>query len=301
MRWLLMVGVCAVLNAMMCNGACGFAPDERVVVIRPVELQREGAPAVPLTAGTILKVEADLGDRLRVAVQRIGTVESSAVLGASKADAHFTALIEANPKDATAWAARGKLRFSNGDKSRAIADFDRVIELSPTAEALTLRGFAWKRNGDPQKAMADLNRAIELDPTFALAWRVRGATWAAEGDYQKAKAHYTESIRLDPDNPESLHHRAVLLSCCMVDDIRDGQQALTDATKACEVTEWKDPLFLAGLAFAYAELGDFDNAVTWQTKVVKMGGFGEDRLLLFKQKKPSRVSWQKAPTKPSPP
>ncbi len=300
MRWLLTVGVCAVLVATMSNGACGFAPGDKVVVIRPVELQREGALPVPLSAGTLLKVEAVLGDRLRVAVIRIGTVESSAVLDASKAAAHFTALLDANPQDAAAWAARGKLRFVSGDKSQAIADFDRAIELSPTAEALTLRGFAWKRSGDPQKAMADLNRAIELDPTFALAWRVRGATWAAEGDYVKAKAHYTESIRLDPDNPESLHHRAVLLSCCMIDEIRDGKQALADATKACEVTEWKDSLFLAGLAFAYAELGDFDNAVKWQTKVVEMGGFGEDRLVLFKQKKPSRISWQKPPTKPSP-
>jgi tetratricopeptide (TPR) repeat protein len=300
MRWTLIVSLFATLHVTACNIACGFAPGDKVVVLRPVELVREGA-AVPLTPGAILRVEAEQGDRLRVAAPRIGTIETSAVIAAVKADERFTALIDANPKDAVALAARGKLRFESGDKSRAIADFDKAIELSPTAEALTLRGFAWKRSDDAKRAMADFNRAIELDPKFALAWRVRGATWSGEGDYAQAKAHYTESIRLDPENPESLHHRAVLLSCCMIDDIRDGKQALADATKACDVTEWKNPLFLAGVAFAYAELGDFDNAVKWQQKSIDLGGgFGQDRLELFKQKRPSRVSWQKPPPKPSP-
>lgn len=293
MRAWLTAAVCAALEVTACNIACSFAPGDKVVVIRPVELQREGAAAVPLTPGAILKVEADQGDRLRVAAPRIGTIETSAVIADAKADDHFTALIDANPKDAAALAARGKLRFEKGDHPRAIADFDQAIELSPTAEALTLRGFAWKRSSDKEKAMADLTRAIELDPKFALAWRVRGATWASNEDYAKAKAHYTESIRLDPDNPESLHHRTVLLSCCMVDEIRDGKQALVDATKACDVTEWKNPLFLSGLGPAYAELGDFDNALKWQTKTIGLGGAGRERLALFKYKKPVRASWRR--------
>ena len=47
--------------------------------------------------------------------------------------------------------------------------------------------------------------------------------------------------------------------------------------------------------------GFFDTHIQHAEKSIDLGGgFGQDRLELFKQKKPSRVSWQKPPPKPSP-
>jgi serine/threonine protein kinase/tetratricopeptide (TPR) repeat protein len=43
--------------------------------------------------------------------------------------------------------------------------------------------------------------------------------------------------------------------------IRDGAKAIENATKACELTDWNDGAYLDVLAAAYAEAGDFDNAV----------------------------------------
>jgi tetratricopeptide (TPR) repeat protein len=127
---------------------------------------------------------------------------------------------------------------------------------------------------------------------LATCW----ATWAGKADYAKALAEYSESIRLDPENPESLHHRVVMLSACKDDAIRDGKQAVIDATKACEVSGWKDSLFLVGLAMASAEVGDFDAAVKWQTKAMELS---PDRtqsmqpmLELFRQHKPYRATWR---------
>ena len=164
----------------------------------------------------------------------------------------------------SSWRRHSNLPLSVGhhrDHDRAIADLDRGLQLAPASEALTIRGFAWKRKGDKEKAMADFDEAIRLNPREALAWRVRGATWAGKADYQRALADYTESLRIDPENPETLHHRATMLSACTDARYRDGRQAVEDATKACELTEWKSPLFLNGLASAYAEKGDFDSAI----------------------------------------
>jgi tetratricopeptide (TPR) repeat protein len=145
--------------------------------------------------------------------------------------------------------------------------------------------------------MADFNEAIKLDPQNALAWRVRGATWAGLANYEKALAEYSESIRLDPDNPDSLHHRATMFSVCPDDRIRNGKQALADATKACEESDWKSPIYLSGLATANAELGDFDLAVKWMEKAIELSPMEhqtstKSRLEQFRQHKPIRGTWR---------
>jgi tetratricopeptide (TPR) repeat protein len=274
-----------------------FEPGEKVVVIRPVEMRSITGSPVALTPGTALTVKAVEGTLLKVAANKVGRVDPSAVLHGADADAHFSKFVDQNPQDAVALRARGRLRFERGDHDRAIADLDRSPELAPDSEAFTIRGFAWKRKGDKDRAMADLDRAIKLNRKEALAWRVRGATWAGKADYQKALAEYTESIRLDPENPDSLLHRAVMHSVCNDARYRDGRQAVEDATKACELTEWKDPLFLNGLASAYAEKGEFDAAIRWQTKAIELSPKDQAktmqaRLEQLRQGKPFRMTWR---------
>jgi lipoprotein NlpI len=273
--------------ALLAAEAGAFERGEKVVLIQPTEMKTTTGSSVALSPGVTLTVQAIEGDKLKVAVGRVGWVEPSIVISAGKADDHFSNLIKSNPQDATALFARGRIRFDKGDKDGAIADLDQGLKLMPNSEALTIRGFAWKRKGDKEKAMADFDEAIKLNPKEALAWRVRGATWASKGDYKQAIDQYSESIRLDPENPESLHHRAVMLSANPNDELRNGKQAVADATKACEVSEWKNPLFINGLIMAYAELRDFDSAIKWHTKI----NGPADRLEQLRQKKPFRATW----------
>jgi hypothetical protein len=80
-----------------------------------------------------------------------------------------------------------------------------------------------------------------------------------------------------------------------VEKYRDGRKAVELAKKACELTEWKDAAVLATLAAAYAEAGQFDEAVKWQKKALEDKDFaasdGEKertRLKLFEARKPYR-------------
>jgi len=159
-----------------------FEPGEKVVITHPAEMRSTTGRMVALTPGTMLTVQANDGDRLKVAAGKVGWVDRSAVLRDAEAEALFTRLIDQNPADAVALRARGRLLFERGAHDRAIADLDRSLELAPSSEALTIRGFAWKRKGDKDRAMNDLNRAIELNPRESLTWRVRGATWAGKAD-----------------------------------------------------------------------------------------------------------------------
>ena len=45
-------------------------------------------------------------------------------------------------------------------------------------------------------------------------------------------------------------------------DFRDGKSAIQHATRACQLTQWRVHGYVSTLAAAYAEAGDFQNAVT---------------------------------------
>ncbi|MDB5390046.1 MAG: yrrB 8 [Planctomycetaceae bacterium] len=273
----------------------------KVTVIQPVEMRTSTGKSLTLPPGTPVTIQSDVEEgKIKIDAGRIGWADQSVLqtlISADAADTHFSKLIELHPKDAAAWAARGTVRFHAGKHDEAIRDFDQSLNLAPDSLALTLRGFAWKRKGDKDKAMQDFHAAIKLNPKEALAWRVRGATWAGKANYAQALADYSESIRLDPENPDSLHHRVVMLSACNDDKIRNGKQAVADATQACELSGWNNSLYLSGLGMAYAELGEFESAIKWYSKAMELSSpdgqkLMQSRLELFRMHKPFRTTWK---------
>ena len=70
---------------------------------------------------------------------------------------------------------RGLAYADKEDYDRAIADYDKALELDPKdATAYNNRGFTYDKKGDYDKAIADYNKALELDPKDATAYNNRG-------------------------------------------------------------------------------------------------------------------------------
>jgi cytochrome c-type biogenesis protein CcmH/NrfG len=133
------------------------------------------------------------------------------------------------------------------------------------------------------------------DPKDAKGFVERGDDYVERGEYDKAIADYKEAIRLAPEESEGYNSLAWLLATCTEDRVRDGKKAVELATKACELTKWKDADTLSTLAAAHAESGHFDEAVKWQKKALKIG-FDDDedtkaareQLKLYEAGKPYR-------------
>ena len=53
-------------------------------------------------------------------------------------------------------------------------------------------------------------------------------------------------------------------------EARHGIRALGYAKKACELSEWEDGMYLDTLAAAYAETGDYAQAIQWQSKAIDL-------------------------------
>jgi tetratricopeptide (TPR) repeat protein len=150
------------------------------------------------------------------------------------------------------------------------------------------------RKKDFDRAIADHDVAVRLDPTDPYLTWTRGVFLSRRKQYDRAIADFKELISLDPRFANAYNSLGWVSATCPDGRLRDGKKAIELATRACELSEWKNAFHLGTLAAAYAEVGDFDKAIEWQEKannlyaVAEERNKGEDRLKLYKNKKPYR-------------
>ena len=95
-----------------------------------------------------------------------------------------------------------------------------------------------------------------------------GILLAQMGYYSEAEAHLESALELNSDSAQVMNTLAWLLATCPDGNARDGQKAVELGERACELTNYKETLFIGTLAAAYAEAGRFDDAVATAQKAI---------------------------------
>ena len=92
-----------------------------------------------------------------------------------------------------------------GEHAKAIADYDKAIELKPEyPKAYYRRGMAYAKNAEYAKAIADYNEVIQRDPEHADAYRSRGEAWHHLKEQEKAEADLTVARALETNTAPSV-------------------------------------------------------------------------------------------------
>jgi tetratricopeptide (TPR) repeat protein len=188
----------------------------------------------------------------------------------------------------------GFARVGQDDESLTMA-----LSSIPDAEAPGLVYCASKaaeeasQKGEPASAVKIYDDLIVLEPDISSTYVRRGRMLARIGKYAEAIADFEEAIYREPREPGPHNDLAWLLATCPVAEHRDGNEAFRHANTACELTEGKNPAFLATLAAALAEQGDFAQAVKGQMKAISLASAAERaaysmRLDLYKGRSPFR-------------
>jgi Tfp pilus assembly protein PilF len=82
-----------------------------------------------------------------------------------------------------------------------------------------------------------------------------------DGRIEEAIQHYHDALDADSNNPVVLNNLAWILASASKPELHNGNEAVRLATRAVELTDYRQPLYIGTLAAAYAEAGQFSKAV----------------------------------------
>lgn len=150
---------------------------------------------------------------------------------AALADANKALEVNANYVDALAL--RAALRTRKGDTAGVLADYNKIIELAPSALGVEVvyhnRSMIRLQNKDIDGALDDLNKAVSINPKVAETYNGRAIARLQKGDSDGALADYEKAIELKPSLPSALSGRGYFRY-----QKRDFDGALSDFSKAIE-------------------------------------------------------------------
>ena len=146
-----------------------------------------------------------------------------------------------------------------------------ALAVSPyNAEIHHLLGAALARKGDSIDAFNQLAYSVLIRPEWMEASsELHLGLLALSNSFDAAKLLHQAASSI-PDSPVALDELAWVFATHPSEELRDGDEAVRLAEHACALTKRTNPLLLATLAAAYAETGNFSEAInTIQESVSK--------------------------------
>ena len=193
----------------------------------------------------------------------------------------------------------GVLMMSGGRFMDAVTFLTAAVKYQPNySEAHQVLGDALRRIGRFDAAVQHYAEAMRIVPTATDARFGYAVSLVHLGRYREARESLSESLTLQSNQPILALGLARILATAPDSAVRDGARALSLAQQVAETTRTTD--VGETLAMAYAEVGDYTNAVEVQKDVMaaaaragqkkdvaRMG----DNLRRYERRQPCRVAW----------
>jgi serine/threonine protein kinase len=168
----------------------------------------------------------------------------------------------------------GRTAEVRGNDEEAIRYYEAALRIQPDHyDSLFFLDICLARSGRMAESIRVYSTCIALRPDSILLYRNRACTYCNLGQHAAAAADYAAMIRVarnDAQRVDGINGLAWILATATDDSVRDGQRAISLATEACKITDFSRPNVLSTLAAAYAETGQWDQAIKWSTKAIEL-------------------------------
>jgi tetratricopeptide (TPR) repeat protein len=192
---------------------------------------------------------------------------------AADAIAEYQRAIAINPQYDDAYSNLGRALAGMGDYAAATPQFEAALRIRPDdvkslnnyGNVLVLR----KRYAD---AASQYQRLLRLQPDYANAHNNLAVCWKNLGKTGEAIAEYRETLRLAPNSLEAINNLAWIFATDADARYRDGEQAVSLATRGCELTHYQNATLVATLAAAYGETRRYQEAMSFAQQALALAG-----------------------------
>jgi tetratricopeptide (TPR) repeat protein len=156
----------------------------------------------------------------------------------------------------------GVALMERGRTDEALGHFQEAVNIQPrSADALNNIGIVLAERGRLDEAVAHFRRAIQCHPDCADAHDNLANALKLQGKIAEAVNHWQQVVRLQPNNLGAVNRLAWASATAPEASVRNGAEALELARWAVLLSRGREPKILRTLAAAYAENGQFPQAV----------------------------------------
>jgi Flp pilus assembly protein TadD len=176
---------------------------------------------------------------------------------------HYQDAVDLKPDDAGAHNNLGFALFRKGLVADAITQYNLALQLQPDDEGVHHNlGLALFKIGQVDAAMLHFRKALELKPDNAEVHNDLANALSKNGQVAEAIQHWQKALEIRPQYPPAQNNLAWALATDPDASLRNGAKAIQLAQEANKLSGGKNLLMLRTLAAAYAEAGQFTNALT---------------------------------------
>jgi tetratricopeptide (TPR) repeat protein len=132
------------------------------------------------------------------------------------------------------------------------------------------------RKGKTAAALAQYEAALEIEPKFANAHYDIANILLQTGHPAEAIDHYQKFLEILPDSALAQNNLAWVMATSPLASVRNGPRAVAYARRADQLSGGRNPNIISTLAAAYAEAGQFPEAIATAQKALSLATQGKD-------------------------